>query len=168
MKNVREMSMEEFDNFAYNELDRIVDFDLLILKGHLIIEYTLNCYLESISQIDNSDFSKENLTFANKVNIVKHFGKLCNKDSNLINEFILLNKLRNSISHSLVFNDAYLEDFFKEFIKKGVQIEKIKHNRDKFIATIAFLSGAIQAAYKNNCNSEEVDNYLKNNNTQTF
>jgi hypothetical protein len=57
MEKFRSMSMEQLDEFIYNEFTNIENMDLVILKGHIITEFLLNCYLESISQVDNSDFS---------------------------------------------------------------------------------------------------------------
>ena len=93
MERFRKMTAEEFDQFAFNELNSITNIDLLILRGHIIIEYLLNCYLESISQIDGSNFSKENFSFAQKIKMTNHFAPLGSKESNLNRELILLNKL---------------------------------------------------------------------------
>ena len=147
MKDIRNLSMVEFDDLVYNELDQIENIELLILKGHIIIEYLLNCYIESISQNSNEDFSKENFSFANKVKILKYFGELCKKDKNILNELIILNQLRNNIAHSFEINTNYLSKFITECEKKVPMNRKVS-DKDKFIAIIALLTGEIQGAYK--------------------
>ena len=161
MEKFRSMTMREFDDFLYNELNDITNIDLIILRGHIITETLLNLYLESISQVDNSDFSKENFSFEKKVKIAKHFGHLGSKDDNLINELFLLNKLRNSIAHTLTINKTYLYEFFTELVKKNPSIKGYTDERNKLIASIAFISGAIQGAYKLKTNPEEFNKYLK-------
>lgn len=108
MKELRSYSMEQFDEFCSSELSGITDIQLLILKGHIIVEYTLNCYLEAISKSDDTDFFHENFSFIDKIKILKHFGELGDKNENLIKELTLLNKLRNEIAHSLKFNRKHL------------------------------------------------------------
>lgn len=165
MEKFRNMTMDEFDEFSYNELKDIENIDLIILKGHIIIEHLLNCYLESISQVDNTDFSKENFSFGEKVKIAKHFGQLGSKDDNLINGLFLLNKLRNSIAHSLTINKTYLNDFFSELAKKNPSINRYPDERNKLVASISFINGAILGAYKLKNNPEELqhdnDEFLK-------
>jgi hypothetical protein len=95
------------------------------------------------------------------VKIAKHFGQLQHsKDDNLINGLLLLNKLRNSIAHSLTINKTNLNDFFTELAEKNPSINDYTDERKKLKASILFISGAIQAAYKQKTNPEELNNYL--------
>lgn len=155
--------MDEFAKFADNELDGIIDIQLLILKGHILVEYTLNCYLESISKAESSDFFAENFTFANKVKIANHFGQLGGKKENLIKELTLLNKLRNDIAHSLTYSEKHLEELFSELKKKNATDFFSLPNqtlKDKLIGALSFISGAIFAAYRFQINPKELDEYI--------
>jgi hypothetical protein len=166
MKEIREYTMKEFSEFSNGELFGINDIQLLILKGHILVEYTLNCYLESISKSRESDFFKENFSFADKVNIAKHFGQIGDDKDNLNKELILLNKLRNEIAHNLAYNDKLLQEIFFELNKKipnEIYTDKKVPLKIKINAAIAFISGAIFAAYKLSTDNEDVDNFIKEN-----
>ena len=162
MDEIRNYSMNQFNEFTIKELAGITDIQLLILKGHIIVEYTLNCYLESISKSEDPDFFTETFSFANKVKIAKHFGQL-GDDENLIKELTLLNKLRNDIAHSLNYNKKHLDELFGEVRKKTkntsftnsplTEIERTRY-------AVAFISGATFGAYKFHTDKKDLDNFL--------
>ena len=162
--------MKQFSEFSNKELAGINDIQLLILKGHIIVEYTLNCYLEAISKSDDSDFFKENFTFSEKIKIAKHFGQLGDKNENLIPELTLLNRLRNDIAHSLKYSNKHLEELFEAVNRKRPNLiysDKQKSIMQKFSGTIAFISGAIFAAYKFHTDRKDLDEFIDKNNNNT-
>lgn len=163
MNEIRKKTMNQFMEFSIKELSGINDIQLLILKGHIIVEYTMNFYLESISKSDNSDFFKENFTFAEKVKIAKHFGQLGSKEDNLILELTLLNKLRNNIAHSLKYDERHLLELFAAVDKKSPNLiysDKDKQLIHKFAAATSFISGAIFSAYKMHVDRKDVDEFI--------
>ena len=164
MIDIRKFKMEECGEFITNQLADINDFELLILKGHILVEYMLNCYLESISNIKDSDFFREKLTFSMKLNMARHFGELGNKEENINQEVQLLNKLRNDIAHNLSYNEKHLSEFYSHLGKKNTRFKSsdvFENEFEKFKSSILFLCGAIFTAYKLNTDKEDVDNYLK-------
>lgn len=48
MENIRDLNEDEFGCFLTAELSQLKDVTLVLLKGHLFIEFAINCYLESI------------------------------------------------------------------------------------------------------------------------
>jgi hypothetical protein len=164
MNAIRKYTMQEFKDFIQNEVVTINDTSLLILKSHIIVEYTMNCYLEAISKSDDSDFFKENFSFSEKIKMVKYFGELGNKEENLIKELTLLNKLRNDIAHSLTYNQIHLNELFAELEKKnpkGFYSNKLKSDNEKIVGAVAFLCGAIFSGYKRIKNPDELDAFLE-------
>ncbi|REG83351.1 hypothetical protein [Winogradskyella sediminis] len=160
---IRNLTIDEFYVFTEEQLDGISDFELLILKGHILVEYTLNCYLEAISKDKDSDFFKENLSFSIKVKIAKHFGQLGSVDDNLIKELTILNKLRNDIAHSLSYKKEHLTELFSELSKKspsGLISDSKNSQQERFIGVISFITGAIFTAYKYYTNPEELKDFI--------
>ena len=56
MEKVRDFSEDEFGFFLTDELSQLKDVTLVLLKGHLFTEFAINCYLESLSQVEKSIF----------------------------------------------------------------------------------------------------------------
>ena len=107
----KKISDEEFYPFIKKELDEIKDLQMLILKGHIIVEYSLNKFIDDIA--DNSfDIFKENFQFSQKVKICKALGLFAPRHRPLEEIILTLNKVRNSIAHYLEFD----QDEFKKLI----------------------------------------------------
>lgn len=156
--------MEEFGDFVAKKLLGITDMSLLILKGHVIVEYTLNCYLESISKSSSPDFFKENFSFANKTKIAKHFGNLGSLEQTLNEELVLLNKLRNSIAHTLDYNEKHLEELFVALGKKnptGDFLDTKLNVEVKFKDAIGFITGVVFGEYKYHTDREDFEQFVK-------
>ncbi len=135
----------------------------MILKGHILVEYSVNCYLESLSKIHDPDFFKERFTFAEKLNIAKHFGPLGNEQDNLYQEIFLLNRLRNSIAHTLTFDSNVVRELFAELAKKNPKFNDVsayKSDRERFVGAISFICGAVFAFYKLNTDKEDLNDFI--------
>ena len=162
MNTLRNLKMEDYQKFVLEHLSDIPNLELLILKGHILVEYAINLYLESLSKANQSDFFKENFTFSNKLTILKHFGNLGSKDDNLYQEIHLLNKLRNDIAHKLTYNEKHLQDFFSHIGNKYPMINNDTYTlkTKKFIGAISFICGAIFSAYKFRTDKADLDKFL--------
>ena len=82
------------------------DFDkseLIIIKAHLFVEYALNKFIEANNKCE-TEFEKMNFTFSHKINICKILG-LFEKNSDLEDYIIDLNKLRNQVAHKHLFDE---------------------------------------------------------------
>lgn len=109
------------DLFADHLLD-CKDMDNLILKGHLMTERALQYYINENAK-KKVNFKKVRFTYSNKMEIAKLLGLFENGNSQLYGLLILLNKLRNSIAHSVEYDSNILKKFFEKSY-----IQSIKKN----------------------------------------
>jgi hypothetical protein len=110
--------MENFHPFNpefIKHLSQCRDTDNLIIKGHILTEYSLNCYIENKSA-EKINIDETRFTYYNKIEISKILG-LYKIKPELYNELKLLNKLRNSIAHKLKFDENILKQFVAGFNK---------------------------------------------------
>ncbi|MBE7635118.1 hypothetical protein F7642_12365 [Tenacibaculum finnmarkense genomovar ulcerans] len=117
MEKVRDFNEDEFGYFLTEELSQLRDVTLVLLKGHLFTEFAINCYLESLSKAEKSNFFKENFTYATKLKMLVHFGNFKKEDKLILESIKLLNKLRNGIAHSLNVNEQLIQEFFTSLDK---------------------------------------------------
>ncbi|MCK0157116.1 hypothetical protein MWU65_08005 [Cellulophaga sp. F20128] len=118
MEQIRNYSLDEFEELILNQFKNIFDLELLILKGHIITEFTINCYLENLSNKTEANFFKERYNHSLKIGMIEHFGKFGEKSTGLIKSLRLLNKIRNGIAHTLTVN----ENLIQEYINSVIQI----------------------------------------------
>tara|TARA_R110001592_G_scaffold106801_9_gene299408 strand:+ start:4596 stop:5075 length:480 start_codon:yes stop_codon:yes gene_type:complete len=151
MEKVRKFTNPEFSDFLSDELLKISDLELVILKGHIFTEFALNCYLESISTNNSSNFFKENFSYNIKLKLLSHFGEFSGDRELLISAFKILNKLRNTIAHSLTINKQLLAEFIAKTKEIGIDnklLEKVKTEPFyQFILCISYLCGIIFGSY---------------------
>lgn len=157
MKEIDNLNIEEFRKFINEQLLAINSFELMILKGHTLIEYTINLYINSISQKNNPDFCDGNTTFSSKLKILENFGKnIGNIDVNFFEELNMLNKLRNEIAHKLKYNEQLIQNIYALLSKKDSSFTKndFKDEITKFGCALAFMIGYIHEAYFHNVHPE--------------
>ena len=152
MEEIRNYTDDEFGFFIISELTDLKDIELTILKGHILTEFAINCYLESISENQKSDFFKENFTYSSKIKILRHFGNYSGPGGEyIIKSLEILNKLRNTIAHSLTIN----HNLIKEFLATLKKISPLKGNfnkeslpeQNRLESGIAFVCGMIFGRY---------------------
>ena len=78
MEQIRNYNLEEFEELLLNHFKNIYDLELLILKGHIITEFTIN-YLENLSNNLDANFFKERYNHSLKIGMIEHFGKFGHK-----------------------------------------------------------------------------------------
>ncbi|KIA92462.1 hypothetical protein OA93_23280 [Flavobacterium sp. KMS] len=161
MEPLRNLKIKQYQELFIKELNDIDDFNLLILKGHILVEYIINLYLESLSNKKEPDFFKENYTFSLKLGLLKHFGNIGGELINLYEELHLLNKLRNDIAHKLQYQERHLTDFYTHLSKKELIFKNndFDNELEKFKHAIFFLLGIFVAAYVQNVDKTDYDNY---------
>src|SRR5690606_9312466 len=86
----------------------------IILKAHVVSEFALNCYIESISKSGNLNMFKQNMTYSKKIFLAEEFGDL---PSEIIDVLKKLNKIRNDYAHRLILDNENLEKLYHEIIK---------------------------------------------------
>ncbi len=112
---IQKMSDPEFENLLLNELDNIEDLELLIIKGHILIEYSLNKFINDVND-GGINIDKTSFTFHNKITISELLGLFKRVDS-LKQSIIDVNKLRNQIAHTLSYEKKLLKKLIEIFIE---------------------------------------------------
>lgn len=151
MEEIRNYSAKEFVRFIESELSPINDLQLIILKGHILVEYSINCYLEEISLCSKTNFFRENLRFSDKLKVLKHFTPMGGDNGDIIDEIDILNRIRNDIAHRLKYKESQIRQLFarvKKLSPEGILSNVNSSKKEKCIACIAFLGGATFGAYK--------------------
>jgi|GEM_PF-4360062 len=146
MEEIRNYSDKQFSNFAGKFISQINVIENIILKGHIISEYAINCYLESISNSDRINLFKSNYTYSNKIFLLEEFGRLPKSNrEHIIYSFKLLNKIRNEFAHSLSYNEFTLRDLIASIKKidpkslNGIEADFKNPNERKNLGNIAYL-----------------------------
>lgn len=164
MNDIRDFSMEQFQEFVINQVKQITDIELLILKGHILVEYALNCYLESLSKLDKSDFFKDRFTFWIKVNMARHFGHFSKSGEVLFKGLSLLNQLRNQIAHTLSYSEPILQELYNETSKNmKPRTNELTSSQQKLITSIIFICGALFSLYKFSTDKDGLEEFLGKN-----
>lgn len=151
MEKIRDYNLEEFKELLLAHFKNIYDLELLILKGHILTEFTINCYLENLSNNSSANFFKERFTYSTKIGLLQHFGKFDQRTEGLIKSLKLLNKIRNEIAHTLVVDEQLINQYIVSVIhlsKKGF-INPEYELRLKFSMATGYLCGEIFAEYYN-------------------
>ncbi len=138
----KEISDSEYRDILMKELDGINNIELLILKGHILIEYSLNKFINDVND-GEVDIDQTNFTFYNKILVAEFLGLFKNKDhlrENLIN----INKLRNQIAHKLFYEEELLKRIIEKYVALnifGSEIEKNKPDFENFYFIIISICG---------------------------
>ncbi len=85
---------------VWGHLDNKTDLELILLKGHLLLEYILDTALERNNVLDYKDYS-----FYRKILVLEKidFGDNVKKDF-IISSLQTVNKLRNKVAHEFHFD----------------------------------------------------------------
>jgi hypothetical protein len=135
---------EEWKDYSYEQLSKCTDVEFVILKGHILIEYLLNYFIEE-SNLDLKE-SYQKFTFAEKVRMFEIFGN--NASKKLIDYLKLVNKIRNEIAHSLEINDELKKQLLNIGRGEDELTEYLKlypNDLAKTVAAMSFLLGYFKA-----------------------
>lgn len=125
----KDIQDQNFEIILRGELDGIKDLELMILKGHILVEYSLNKFIddtnEGILQIDDTMFN-----FSSKVRIAEFLGLFKKKD-HLKESINILNKIRNQIAHQLEYDERLLQSLIKLFLEFNIEGSAIKQENEK-------------------------------------
>ena len=91
------------------------DLELLILKGHLLLEYLVNQII-NIKSDNNFDVENSSFSFNQKIEILVIL-KIIEKDSEAFNILKTWNTLRNQIAHKLYFDRKLIDKLVKLSVK---------------------------------------------------
>ena len=105
----RDPAVDSLYAFAvWGNLDRVKDYELILLKGYLFIEMILTVVLERKDELDVGD-----LSFYKKMKEFEKLGFSNHKNwKTIIASLHHLNKIRNKLAHNFLYKTA-LEDLTK-------------------------------------------------------
>ncbi|MCB4800260.1 hypothetical protein [Neotamlana laminarinivorans] len=116
MEQIRDYNLDDFKVLLLDNFKNIYDLELLILKGHIITEFTINCYLENLSNNPDANFFKGGYNHSLKIGMIEHFGNFGERSVGLIKSLKLLNKIRNGIAHTLTVNEQLIQEYINSVI----------------------------------------------------
>lgn len=158
MKEIRDYSTEEFSTFSANFMAKNIDLkhnieENIILKAHVISEFTLNCYIEAISKSGNLNMFNKNITYSKKIFLVEEFGDLPSEITDILKK---LNKIRNNYTHRLILDNENLEKLYNQIIilhnKENKNIVLNKEDLIEYFKNISnllsYVNGYIFGVYK--------------------
>ncbi len=119
-----------YRDMLLKELNGIEDLELLILKGHILIEYSLNKFINDINN-GGIDIDKTNFTFYSKISIAELLG-LFKANDHLKESIVMVNRLRNQIAHNLSFDKSLLKKIISIYVKLNVHGSRIKKGKTDF------------------------------------
>lgn len=135
----RKIEDKDFEAAINDEIDNIADWQLLILKGHILLEYSMNKYIDDCSD-PTFDINKTKFSFFNKIIICKAFGLFAGSDHPLLEEAITkFNELRNSIAHNLDYNEPALQKVIELFREMSLRVKPVDASLDDFTTLKQFI-----------------------------
>lgn len=145
------MAEFEFEKLIRENLERLEDVELILLKGHLVIEQLITELLE-LSLKEPERLKSINLMFAKKLEFYLAIDGNAIISSGLEKILKDLNSLRNKLAHNL--NHPNFDELLKNWVQRAAKkrievIENESELKQQLIASIsyiaAFLSGAVGA-----------------------
>jgi hypothetical protein len=141
----------EYERFR-RLLPPLVNLELVVLKGHLLIEEQLQGFLRAISRHPKS-LDDARLNFMQTVHLARALGGLPHCDRSLWTLVVDLNKLRNRLAHRLEPGDiaAAVDDILRnywqgEFKKPTSPRQRAARLRQTLALNIAMLLGHARGA----------------------
>jgi hypothetical protein len=141
----------EYEHFR-RLLPPLVNLELVVLKGHLLIEEQLQEFLRATSRHPKS-LDDARLNFMQTAHLVRALGGLLYNDHSLWSLVVDLNKLRNRLAHRLepgdiaAAVDSILRNYWQgEFKKPTSPRQRATRLRQTLALNIAMLSGFASGA----------------------
>jgi hypothetical protein len=126
-------SNEELDNyykFVQEYLWDIAEIELLVLKGHNLIEHSMNRYIADLV-MRPEEFYKQNLTFSEKLGIMKFMTVIHLK---IFEMLTLFNRVRNELSHNLHADKDLIDKFLLQWSYRDDERVKEYYEKDNLLA----------------------------------
>lgn len=101
------MNSEEVLSSLEKNFDKYEEIELILLKGHLIIEQLINEAL-LVHMKDEKALDRLNIMFSKKIDLLTALeGEGSFSSKTIINQLMELNRIRNKLAHHLEFNDYH-------------------------------------------------------------
>jgi hypothetical protein len=105
---------QDYGEFISKTLSSITDMEILILKGHILIENSLFKFVTDCSRQKNIEIS--NLKFFQLIVLAKSLGLFTNNDDYLESQINNINTLRNQMAHTLEYDEIIIENLINAFL----------------------------------------------------
>ena len=137
----------EFGSLVTEELSKIENIELVILRGHILIEYALTRFIENYCPEEGYTLD-DKFPFYQKFQVCRILGLYSGDEKDLIDQINIINKMRIQIAHKLTFDKTLLPNLYK--YHKGIKdvAKKVKSgNKDLLCLTMifAYLCGYLAA-----------------------
>ncbi|MBF0694630.1 MAG: hypothetical protein IR153_06195 [Flavobacterium sp.] len=126
-QSTKHFTLENFQSLIVDQFEKCNDFEIVILKGHILLEYTINHYIENVNEND-VEFEPGKFTFAQKIHLFE-FLSGCNRE--ILEIINLLNKVRNDIAHRLEYKDQHISSLISLIRKLDSSFIPKLDNRNK-------------------------------------
>ncbi|QKZ13775.1 hypothetical protein [Spirosoma sp. KUDC1026] len=126
--------------FVVEELEKIFNIELLLVRGQILIEYVFTSFIENYSTEDDYRLD-DKFPFYSKFQICRLLGLYTEKDTALIEQINVINKMRNDIAHKLTFDRTLLPNLYKHHngLKQEVKKKKLKGEaKDRYMLVMIF------------------------------
>lgn len=134
--STKDFSHADFKQFVIDHLSNCNSVELTILKGHILIEYMLNHFIDKVTE-EKVDFESNRFSFSQKIYLAELLGIKSKEINDQIN---LVNKLRNDIAHRLTYNKQHLGTLLSNIGKKYPTIIELKKSQNITIATVGAMT----------------------------
>lgn len=150
--NATMMSKEQLEYRSFVNLDQYNDMEIILLKGHLILEQHLNCFIVS-HKVNADHLNKVNLTYSKTLEMARamEFGHFIEEHYKCLKE---INRIRNKIAHEISFEEKGYSADLKKWASHvlGYKPKTLDTNKKTYknhvIKAFAFLSGQIHGFSK--------------------
>jgi hypothetical protein len=124
LKQIDTFNILELDSYiAESFIDTSNDVELVILKGHMLVEYTINLAIEKLAFRKASAII--DLQFSTKLLFAEALGLFEGETGNMFCEQIRsLTKMRNDIAHRLNFNNEHFLTIIKHYPTLKAHLEQ--------------------------------------------
>lgn len=127
---------DEYLKYYMEKFGEIKEAPLIILQGHIILEYLLDILLANISNSRDNDFSKQGYSFSRKIQLLSLFAPSDVGMKSFIIGIGLLNDLRNKIAHKLTYNQKDADELLERGLKQQKHYENYFINQIKTLEAI--------------------------------
>ena len=159
--------LDDYYKFVQEYLWEIKEIELLVLKGHNLIEHAINRYIADLV-MRPEEFYKQNLTFSQKLGIMRFMTVMHLK---IFEMLTLFNKVRNELSHNLHADKNSIDKFLLQWTYRDDERVKEHYQKDNLLALkyairnicVELNFGRIGAKLSNHIHSQrQLDEMLKN------
>jgi hypothetical protein len=113
-EEIKTVDVDGFKKLIGEQIDNLNSLELIVIKGHILIEYALTIVIEKLCKTNSELFLKDQ--FRQKLKLVQSFGLFnITGGKEILIQINLLTEARNQIAHHLRFDPNILENLLKHY-----------------------------------------------------